>query len=150
MDLIIVESPTKARTLSRFLGSDYVVQATMGHIKDLPKSKLGVDVEKNFAPDYVVVEKRGKEIKSLGKDAKKEAIAEKAIKLIEEKAHTSGLTEKVKEFLEKETGAKLKVEGGEYDQHLIRCEVSKGKKPYLNIYSAGKDERLSGTYLIGR
>jgi len=71
MDLIIVESPTKARTLSRFLGSDYVVQATMGHIKDLPKSKLGVDVEKNFAPDYVVVEKRGKEIKSLGKDAKK-------------------------------------------------------------------------------
>jgi DNA topoisomerase-1 len=71
MNLIIVESPTKARTLSRFLGSDYVVQATMGHIKDLPKSKLGVDVEKNFTPDYVVVEKRDKEIKSLSKEAKK-------------------------------------------------------------------------------
>jgi len=71
MNLIIVESPTKARTLSRFLGKDFSVVATMGHIKDLPKSKLGVDVEKNFSPDYVVVEKRGEEIKKLGKEAKK-------------------------------------------------------------------------------
>jgi len=71
MNLIIVESPTKARTLSRFLGKDFSVVATMGHIKDLPKSKLGVDVEKNFNPDYVVVEKRGKEIEKLGKEAKK-------------------------------------------------------------------------------
>jgi len=53
MRLIIVESPTKARTLSGFLGKGYEVLATVGHIKDLPKSKLGVDVEKEFSPDYV-------------------------------------------------------------------------------------------------
>lgn len=57
MDLIVVESPTKARTLSRFLGSEYVVEATMGHIKDLPKNKLGIDIENNFKPDYQIVEK---------------------------------------------------------------------------------------------
>jgi len=64
MILIIVESPTKARTLSRFLGGGYLVEATLGHIKDLPKSKLGVDIENNFKPYYEVVEKRQKEIKN--------------------------------------------------------------------------------------
>src|SRR3989344_3924997 len=71
MNLIVVESPTKAKTLSRFLGKDFVVEATMGHIKDLPKSKLGVDIEKNFKPDYIPVEKRKKEIDNLKKEAKK-------------------------------------------------------------------------------
>jgi DNA topoisomerase-1 len=65
MNLIIVESPTKAKTLGRFLGSDYEVEATMGHIKDLPKSTLGVDIENNFKPDYVDVVKRADTIKML-------------------------------------------------------------------------------------
>lgn len=71
MNLIIVESPTKARTLSRFLGKGFVVEATMGHIKDLPKSKLSVDVEKDFKPDYQIVKKRSKEISNLRSEAKK-------------------------------------------------------------------------------
>jgi len=65
MNLIVVESPTKARTLSRFLGKDYVVEATMGHIKDLPKSELAVDVEKNFEPNYLIVEKKKDAIKKI-------------------------------------------------------------------------------------
>ena len=65
MDLIIVESPTKAKTLSKFLGSAYDVEATMGHVKDLPKSTLGVDVEHDFKPDYVDVVKRKETIDSL-------------------------------------------------------------------------------------
>jgi len=71
MNLIVVESPTKARTLSRFLGKDYDVEATMGHIKDLPKSKLGVNVEENFAPDYLIVEAKNKSIKKIKSGAKK-------------------------------------------------------------------------------
>ncbi|MBI3397401.1 type I DNA topoisomerase [Candidatus Woesebacteria bacterium] len=70
MQLIIVESPTKARTLSRFLGGGYEVEATMGHIKDLPKSKLGVDVEKDFAPDYQLVEKKRSLVSGLRRKAK--------------------------------------------------------------------------------
>lgn len=54
MNLIVVESPTKARTLSRFLGPDYQVEATMGHVRDLPEDRLGVDVEKDFEPEYVL------------------------------------------------------------------------------------------------
>jgi DNA topoisomerase-1 len=71
MNLIIVESPTKARTLSRFLGKDYSIEATMGHIKDLPKSTLGVDVEKNFKPEYVEVIKKADSVKKIKKASKK-------------------------------------------------------------------------------
>ena len=74
MNLIIVESPTKARTLTRFLGKAYSVAATMGHIKDLPKNILGVDIENNFSPQYQDVEKKKAavlEIKKLAKKADK-------------------------------------------------------------------------------
>lgn len=71
MNLIIVESPTKAKTLGRFLGKDYDLAATMGHIKDLPKSTLGVDVEHNFKPEYVDVEKRMETVADLKSRAKK-------------------------------------------------------------------------------
>ena len=73
MDLIVVESPTKARTLGKFLGSGYDVEATMGHVKDLPKSQLGIDVENDFKPDFIEVPKNLdtiKKIKSEGKKAK--------------------------------------------------------------------------------
>src|SRR5512136_41245 len=53
--LVIVESPAKARTIKRYLGKGFEVEATMGHIKDLPKSKLGIDIEKGFSPQYKVI-----------------------------------------------------------------------------------------------
>lgn len=74
MNLIIVESPTKAKTLSRFLGGDYVVEATKGHIKDLPKSKLGVDIENNFLPLYEIIPKKEETIKNLKAKAKNAAL----------------------------------------------------------------------------
>ena len=57
--LVIVESPSKAKTIGKYLGSDYVVKASMGHLRDLPKSKMGVDLENDFTPQYQAV--RGKE-----------------------------------------------------------------------------------------
>ena len=54
-NLLIVESPTKARTLKKYLGSDYQIMASVGHIKDLPNSRLGVDTEKDFHPEYVTI-----------------------------------------------------------------------------------------------
>jgi len=62
MQLIIVESPTKANTIKKFLGKDYKVLASFGHVRDLPKSELGVDVENNFTPKYVIPLKARKTI----------------------------------------------------------------------------------------
>jgi DNA topoisomerase-1 len=70
MQLLIVESPTKARTLSKFLGSGFDVEATTGHIKDLPKSTLGIDIKNNFTPEYVDVVKRKETIKTIQHKAK--------------------------------------------------------------------------------
>ncbi|MDO5557356.1 MAG: type I DNA topoisomerase [Clostridia bacterium] len=68
--LIIVESPAKANTIKKFLGGNVKVVASMGHIRDLPKSKLGIDVEHNFEPQYINIRGKGDLIKSLKKDAK--------------------------------------------------------------------------------
>jgi DNA topoisomerase-1 len=70
--LVIVESPAKAKTINKYLGRDFKVIASMGHVRDLPKSKLGVDVEGGFTPEYVVLPDRQKVIKEL-KDAAKSA-----------------------------------------------------------------------------
>jgi len=67
--LVIVESPAKAKTINKYLGPDYVVKASMGHIRDLPKSKLGVDVEKNFEPLYEIIPERKKLVAELKKAA---------------------------------------------------------------------------------
>ncbi len=72
-NLVIVESPTKARTLARFLGNKYQIEASMGHVRDLPKAKLGIDVEKDFEPEYIIPrdkKKRANELKKLAEKAK--------------------------------------------------------------------------------
>jgi DNA topoisomerase-1 len=69
-NLVIVESPAKAKTLEKYLGRDFQVKASIGHVVDLPKSKLGVDVKKDFAPDFTVIQAKKKVIDDLKKAAK--------------------------------------------------------------------------------
>lgn len=69
-NLVVVESPAKARTLNKYLGRDYQVKASVGHIMDLPKNKLGVDVEKGFAAEYQVIQGKAKIVEELRKAAK--------------------------------------------------------------------------------
>ncbi|QQG47404.1 MAG: type I DNA topoisomerase [Candidatus Woesebacteria bacterium] len=99
MNLIIVESPTKAKTLSRFLGKEYLIDATGGHIKDLPKSKLSIDIDHNFEPLYEEVGNKKKYISAILKDSKKaekiylasdpdregEAISQHVLEILKEK-----------------------------------------------------------------
>ena len=68
-NLVIVESPTKARTLSQFLGKDYEIIASMGHVRDLPRGEFGVDVENNFVPQYVIPKEKIKSVNSMVKQA---------------------------------------------------------------------------------
>ena len=135
MKLIIVESPTKARTLGKFLGKDYDVMATTGHIKDLPKSKLGVDIENNFKPDFVEVEKRKttiKELRSLAKkadaifiasdpDREGEAIAEHVFEIIEKpNASRISFHEITKEAVEEAISNPRKI-----DENLVDAQIAR-------------------------
>ena len=67
--LVIVESPSKAKTIGKYLGSSYKVVASVGHIRDLPKSKLGINIEKDFEPEYIPIRGKGELIKQLKKEA---------------------------------------------------------------------------------
>ena len=69
--LVVVESPAKAKTIKKFLGRNYEVKASMGHIRDLPKNGLAVDIENDFAPEYTTIRGKGKIIKELQAAAKK-------------------------------------------------------------------------------
>ena len=69
--LVIVESPAKAHTIEKYLGPGYTVKASMGHLIDLPKSRMAIDIENNFQPEYITVRGRAKLLKELQKDAKK-------------------------------------------------------------------------------
>ena len=66
--LVVVESPAKAKTINKFLGSDYLVKASYGHVRDLPKNELGVDVANGFAPTYETLKESAKAVKEI-KDA---------------------------------------------------------------------------------
>ena len=70
-NLLIVESPAKAKTIRDILGSSYIVKASVGHVRDLPKSKLGIDIDNEFQPDYITIRGKGDIIKELKKEAKK-------------------------------------------------------------------------------
>jgi DNA topoisomerase-1 len=70
-NLLIVESPAKAKTIRTILGSNYTVKASVGHVRDLPKSKLGIDIENNFEPSYITIRGKGDIIQELKKEAKK-------------------------------------------------------------------------------
>ncbi|MFH0906762.1 MAG: type I DNA topoisomerase [bacterium] len=109
MKLIIVESPTKAKTISKFLGKDYHVISSFGHVRDLPKTEIGVDVEHDFKPKYIIPTKAKKAVRELKQYAKKaeliilatdedregEAIAWHIIKILEpEKSKTTNIAEK--------------------------------------------------------
>ena len=69
--LVIVESPSKAKTIGKYLGRTYKVVASLGHVRDLPRSRMGVDIENNYQPDYISIRGKGDVIKELRKDAKK-------------------------------------------------------------------------------
>lgn len=71
MRLVIVESPTKSKTISKFLGPEYEVLSSYGHIRDLPQSKLGIDIERDFQPDYIIPTKAKKNVTLLKKEAQK-------------------------------------------------------------------------------
>ena len=68
--LVIVESPAKANTIKKFLGKDYKVVASVGHVMDLPKNELGVDIDNSFTPKYVVSKGKQKVLSQIKKDAK--------------------------------------------------------------------------------
>src|SRR4029077_3285261 len=102
--LVIVESPAKANTINKYLGKEYVVKASLGHVMDLPKSKLGVDIENDFEPTYVESPGKDKVIKELRAAAK---TADRIFLAADPDREGEAICQHLKEILEvKEEGKK--------------------------------------------
>lgn len=118
-NLVIVESPTKARTIGRFLGSNYEIIASMGHIMDLPKSKLGIEIENDFKPDYELMPDKKKviaELKAAGKTAENIVLA------TDPDREGEAIAAHVKEVLTQNQKAKLKTQKF---QRVVFHEITK-------------------------
>lgn len=104
MKLVIVESPTKAKTIAKFLGKGYLVKSSFGHIRDLPKSDLGIDVEHDFTPRYVIPTRARKNATDLRKSAEK---SDTIIFATDEDREGEAISWHLNEFFNKELGEKM-------------------------------------------
>lgn len=138
-NLVIVESPSKAKTIGRYLGPEYVVKASMGHLRDLPKSKMGVDLEHDFTPQYIPV--RGKEalIKELKADAAK---AETVYLATDPDREGEAISWHLKELLSLPNEKAKRVTFNEITQKVVRESIQKPRDLDYDLVDAQQARRI--------
>src|SRR5947207_9754452 len=137
--LVIVESPAKANTINKYLGKDYVVKASLGHVKDLPKSKLGVDVDNDFDPTYDVIPGKEKIIKELRAAAKS---ATRILLAADPDREGEAICQHLKEILEGSKGEVFRVLFNEITPKAIRAAVESPGRINQNVVDAQQARRI--------
>src|SRR5713101_9022873 len=137
--LVIVESPAKANTINKYLGTDYVVKASLGHVKDLPKSKLGVDVEHDFAPVYDVIPGKEKVIKELRAAAK---TAGKIFLAADPDREGEAICQHLKEILDGNNAEVFRVLFNEITPKAIRAAMENPGRINQHIVDAQQARRI--------
>lgn len=137
--LIIVESPAKANTIKKFLGGSTKVVASMGHIRDLPKSKLGVDVNNNFEPEYINIRGKGDLIKSLKKDA---SAAKKVYLATDPDREGEAIAWHLAHILGIDEKADVRVTFNEITKGAVQEAIKKPRKIDMNLTDAQQARRV--------
>ena len=137
--LIIVESPAKANTIKKFLGGSTKVLASMGHIRDLPKSKLGVNVEKDFEPEYINIRGKGDLIKQLKKEAK---IAKKVYLATDPDREGEAIAWHLAHILEIPEDSVCRVTFNEITKETVQNSIKEPRKIDMNLTDAQQARRV--------
>ena len=137
--LIIVESPAKANTIKKFLGGKTKVVASMGHIRDLPKSKLGVNIENNFEPEYINIRGKGDLIKSLKKDAKS---AKKVYLATDPDREGEAIAWHLAHILEIPEDSKSRVTFNEITKTAVQKAIKEPRQIDINLVNAQQARRV--------
>ncbi|UCF86746.1 MAG: type I DNA topoisomerase, partial [Nitrospiraceae bacterium] len=137
--LIIVESPAKVKTLSKFLGKDFTIKASVGHVKDLPTKQLGVDVEKNFEPTYVVIGGKEKILKELKKAAKG---VDKIFLGPDPDREGEAIAWHVAEELNGDSDKVLRVEFNEITERAVKGAIQNPRKIDKSLFNAQQARRV--------
>jgi len=138
-NLLIVESPSKARTIKKFLGSNYKVAASVGHLRDLPKSKLGIDIENDFEPNYITIRGKGKVIKELKKEAKK---ADKIYLATDPDREGEAISWHIANILKLDDSDKIRVEFNEITKNAVKNAVKSPRNIDFDLVNAQQPRRL--------
>ena len=138
--LVIVESPAKAKTIEKFLGkSHYTVKASVGHVRDLPKSLLGVDIENNFEPKYINIRGKGDVIKELKKEAKK---AKKVYLATDPDREGEAISWHLSYILNIDEEEKCRIEFNEITKDAIKKAIKSPRNINLNLVDAQQARRV--------
>lgn len=137
--LVIVESPAKAKTIGKYLGKNYVVMASMGHVRDLPKSQLGVDIENNYNPKYITIRGKGELLSSLKKAAKK---SEKVFLATDPDREGEAISWHLAEVLKINEDEKCRIEFNEITKSTIKSAIKSPREINLSVVNAQQARRV--------
>lgn len=137
--LVIVESPAKAKTIKKFLGSNYIVKASVGHVRDLPKSKLGIDIENDFEPSYITIRGKGDVIKELKKETKK---AGKIFLATDPDREGEAISWHLANILKLDESDSIRIEFNEITKDAIKKAVKNPRKINMDLVDAQQARRV--------
>ncbi|UUM12726.1 type I DNA topoisomerase [Clostridiaceae bacterium HFYG-1003] len=137
--LVIVESPAKAKTIGKYLGSHYTVEASMGHVRDLPKSQLGVDVEKDFEPKYISIRGKGELLNKLRREAKK---ADKVFLATDPDREGEAISWHLANILKLDGNDKIRIEFNEITKDAVKNSLKAARPLKLDLIDAQQARRI--------
>ena len=137
--LVIVESPAKAKTIGKFLGSKYKVIASNGHVRDLPKSQLGVDVEHNFTPKYITLRGRGDVLETIRREAKN---AKKIYLATDPDMEGEAISWHLAQILKLDIDSKCRIEFNEITANTVKNSVKAARAIDMNLVDAQQARRV--------
>lgn len=137
--LVIVESPAKAKTIGKFLGRKYKVKASIGHIRDLPKSKMGIDLEHNYKPNYITIRGKGKIIKELKEEAKK---ADKVFLATDPDREGEAISWHLANILSINENENCRIEFNEITSKAIKSAINNPRPIKKNLVDAQQARRI--------
>ena len=137
--LVIVESPAKAKTIGKYLGKNYIVEASMGHIRDLPKSTLGVDVENNFNPKYITIRGKGDLLSKLKKAAKK---ADKVYLATDPDREGEAISWHLANILKIDESEKCRIVFNEITKTAVKSAIKEAREININLVDAQQARRV--------
>jgi DNA topoisomerase I len=138
-NLVIVESPAKAKTIAKYLGKNYKVEASMGHVRDLPKSQLGVDIENNFAPKYITIRGKGELLKKLKSEAKK---SDKVYLATDPDREGEAISWHLANLLNLDESKEIRIEFNEITKTAVKNAIKSPRRLNNNLIDAQQARRV--------
>ena len=137
--LVIVESPAKVKTIKKFLGSNYEVEASNGHVRDLPKSQLGIDIENDYEPKYITIRGKGELLAKLRKSAKK---ADKIYLATDPDREGEAISWHLTKALKTEEDKMYRISFNEITKSAVKASIKQARDIDMNLVDAQQTRRI--------